>query len=100
MSTRPVGSRIIEILELLEEHGDLTYSELWAHMEGIDVKTASCYARRAEKLGLLVASQDRPSKFSTVADWRKSPLMPKSKPAQAKTFRTPSANFIFNQGAI
>lgn len=101
MITRPVGSRIIEILELLEEHGDMTYSEIWAHTDMKAAQYVSINARRAVKLGLLTASHHRPAKFSPVADWRNSPLMPKARSqfaTQQSTYVTPKASFIFHIG--
>lgn len=105
MTTRPVGARIIELLEILEEHGDLTYFELWQYTDISKAQYVSINARRAVKLGLLTASHERPAKFSPVADWRKSPLMPKSRPMLQSVYQPyakstfSGVNSIFNMGA-
>lgn len=102
MITRPIGARLIEVIELCEEHGGLTYTELhaltYSHM---NINTVSTFCIRATEYGLLRYDEGRPRTYYAVEGWRDSPYMPQKIAVIRPRISTPRGiSFVFNLGAM
>ena len=112
---RPIGLRMIEILEILEQSGPLTCAEIWAEMDLDKCDLIRHKTRQAADMGLAVRHDTNPAKYSAAEGWRQSPKMPKKRPELVDTSasvklslksrgmvshtQTPAVNFVFNLGA-
>jgi hypothetical protein len=102
MITRPIGARLIEVIELCEEHGGLTYKELHAlAYPEMNPQTVSTFCVRATEYKLLRFDEAWPRKYYAIEGWRDSRYMPKKIEIKSKNqIITPKGcSFIFQMGA-
>lgn len=104
-----VGKVMIEMLHSLDTKGPQTYQEVWANVkpdwQPIFVST---YLIRAMKLGLVTHDDERPRKYSTVADWRESDYVRRDEPKRKAKIAVPqvpklsakAVNSVFALGGL
>ncbi len=67
---RPLGSRIREVLAVLEKTGEATVTEMRIWLPHIERSNLSKYCRRAARRGLITIKGDHPMRFTAAAGWR------------------------------
>lgn len=81
---RPIGDRIIEACNIVEERGTANYREVYEHMEGVALANAGKYCQRAVGLGFMTVDREvYPKRYSVVPDWREQIKAAKPAPVPA-----------------
>ena len=77
-----VGSRIREVLALLDEHGALSRREAWRFHGGfLTLSNVNKYLDRAEKMGLAICDRTvHPQRYTAVKGWQEI-ARPQTRPA-------------------
>ena len=68
---RPVGKRIIAVMEILDREGPSQYSHVEMHMGILDPTNTSTYLQRAVKLGLVTVDNSGERRiYRSAPDWQ------------------------------
>lgn len=80
-----VGKHIRAVLAILDEHGPMTYRQVWGHYQRVELTNVRKYLSRAVAMGLATSSKDvKPMVFTSAKNWHEIAAT-KKPPAKPKT---------------
>lgn len=109
--SRPIGERIREACQILEQHGPMGSRSICDLMDGVEPANAGKYCLRAVGLGLMTVERGRQSKYNysvftvvpgwrELADKRRTTKLPAPKPRKAPSqTRWAGTSSIFGMSA-
>lgn len=98
---RPIGNRIRQACEIVEQIGPCCYADVHKHMDGVIRRNAGEYCDRAVFHGLMTVDRTgKPAKYSVVIGWREMLEKPKQGITVPKVGNKMPVSSVFDLGRL